>query len=151
MVHVSKISVTFTALALLGLGGCVSVPMAPAGQDEIGKSFVTQSGKARIYLYRDETFGAAIRMPVTFDGKTVGQTASKTYFYWDVEPGQHTLASLTENTPTLEVITQADNVYYVWQEVKMGAFAARSDLHLVDEIKGKKGVQACKLAQAQAY
>ncbi len=150
-INMSKISVVLTAFAVLGLAGCASVPMAPEGQDTAGKSFVAQAGKARIYLYRDETFGAAIKMPVSFNGKTVGQTASKTYFYWDVDPGKHTLASLTENTPTIDVNAQADNVYYVWQEVKMGAFAARSDLHLVDEGKGQKGVQACKLAQAQTY
>lgn len=150
-IRVRKMGVILAVVTVLGLAGCASVPMAPTGQDTIGKAFAAQSGKARIYLYRNETFGAAIKMPVTFDGRTVGQTASKTYFYWDVAPGKHTLASLTENTPTVEVQAQADNVYYVWQEVKMGAFAARSDLHLVEGDKGKKGVQECKLAQAQTY
>src|ERR687895_160048 len=100
-IHMRKIAAVVAILAVLGLAGCASVPMAPEGQDTVGKSFVAQSGKARMYLYRDETFGAAIKMPVSFDGKTVGQTASKTYFYWDVDPGKHTLASLTENTPTI--------------------------------------------------
>jgi hypothetical protein len=68
-----------------------------------------------------------------------------------VEPGKHTLASLTENTPTIDVDAKSNGVYYVWQEVKMGAFAPRSMLHLVDEDKGKKGVQDCKLAQVQTY
>jgi hypothetical protein len=35
----------------------------------------------------------------------------------------------------------------VWQEVKMGAFAARSALHLVDEKTGEDGVKECKLIQ----
>jgi hypothetical protein len=135
--------------ALLALTGCASVPMASAEQDQAGKTFVAQAGKARIYLYRNENFGAALKMPVSFDGKTVGQTAAKTYFFWDVDPGKHTLSSLTENTSSIEVSAQADNVYYVWQDVKMGAFAARSELQIVDEATGKKGVQECKLAQVQ--
>lgn len=146
-----SLKISMMAVGLLVLTGCASVPMASTEQDQVGKGFVSQPGKARIYLYRNETYGAAIRMPVSFDGRTVGQSASKTYFYWDVEPGKHTLASLTENTPTLSVDAQPNNVYYVWQEVKMGAFAARSDLHLVDEAKGKKGVAECKLAQSQTY
>lgn len=146
-----KFGLALAAVGFLALTGCASVPLASADQDQAAKSFTAQSGKARIYLYRNETFGAAIKMPVSFDGKTVGQTASKTYFYWDVDPGTHSIASLTENTPTISVDAKSDNVYYVWQEVKMGAFAARSDLHLVDEETGKKGVQQCKLAQPQTF
>jgi hypothetical protein len=135
----------------LALAGCASVPLAPAAQDQAGKTFAAPSGQARIYLYRNETFGAAIKMPVTFNGASVGQTASKTYFYWDVPAGKHTIASLTENSPTVEVNAKPNGVYYVWQEVKMGAFAARSALHVVEEDQGKKGVEQCKLAEVQKY
>jgi hypothetical protein len=146
-----KIGSIIVAVGLLAMAGCASVPMASAEQDQAGKAFVAKGGKARIYLYRNETFGAAVKMAVSFDGKTVGQTASKTYYFWDVDPGKHTVASLTENTPTLEVNAQSNGIYYVWQEVKMGAFAPRSSLQLVDEATGKKGVQECKLAQSQAF
>lgn len=143
--------VASVAAGLFGLAGCASVPLAPVEQDAAAKQFLTAPGKARIYLYRDEGFGAAITMPVIFDGRAVGQTAARTYFFWEVDPGRHTLASLTQNTSTVEVDARADGVYYVWQEVKMGAFTVRSDLQLVDEATGRKGVQSCKLAQPQTY
>jgi hypothetical protein len=39
----------------------------------------------------------------------------------------------------------AGKIYYVWQEVKMGMFSARSALHQVDAAKGQKGVEESKL------
>jgi hypothetical protein len=38
--------------------------------------------------------------------------------------------------------------YFVWQEVKMGMFAPRSLLQLVDEGKGRAGVSECKLIES---
>ena len=44
--------------------------------------------------------------------------------------------------------TEPSKTYYVWQEVKMGAFMARSLLQQVDEESGRKGVLECKRAQS---
>jgi hypothetical protein len=55
--------------------------------------------------------------------------------------------SKTENDVTLDIDAQPGKNYYVWQEVKMGMFAARSALHLVDETTGEAGVKQCKLIQ----
>ena len=44
--------------------------------------------------------------------------------------------SKTEVDSTLTLDMQAGNTYFVWQEVKMGMFAARSALS-VDETKGR--------------
>ena len=46
-----------------------------------------------------------------------------------------------------DAVKRVGKTYYVWQEVKMGAFAARSALHLVDEQKGEAAVKECKLIQ----
>lgn len=47
------------------LSGCASVPMAPAEQDTAAKQFQAPADKARLYVYRNESFGAAIAMPVS--------------------------------------------------------------------------------------
>lgn len=134
--------------ALLLMSGCASVSMMTADDDTRAKSFAVQKDKANIYLYRNETFGAAIKMPVSVNGKVAGQTASKTYFLWQVSPGTYDISSLTENTSTIKLIAEAGKNYFVWQEVKMGLFMARSDLKQVDEETGRKGVAECSRAES---
>lgn len=123
--------------------------MASLDADREAKTFSTEAGKAHIYLYRHETYGAAIRMPVSLDGRIAGDTGPKTYFLWRVSPGKHEIASHTENTATLTIDAEAGRNYYVWQEVKMGMWAARSQLHEVDAERGQKDVNQCKLADSK--
>lgn len=142
-----KIAVVFSFALMFFAYGCTSVPMATAEQDAEAKKFLSVANKASIYLYRNETFGGAIAMPVSLDGKTMGRTGPETFFKWEVEPGTHEVVSHTENIQKLKVDTKPGEIYYVWQEVKMGLFAADSKLHLVDEAKGQAGVKECGLAK----
>jgi len=48
----------------------------------------------------------------------------------------------------LEIETDINKNYYVWQEVKMGAFSGGSKLQLVEEAKGKAGVKECTLIKS---
>lgn len=133
------------AIALSLLAGCASVPMGDAQQDASLKKFGAPQDKAAVYVYRNETMGAAIKMPVALDGKIVGDTAAKTYIYQEVNPGPHTLVSKAETDSTLNLDTVAGKIYYVWQEVKMGMWSAGSKLQLVDEQTGQAGVSESKL------
>lgn len=139
--------IILTMFALLS--GCASVPMASLEADQSAKQFNVDSNKANIYLYRNESMGGAIAMPVALDGRIAGKTASKTYFYWSVEPGEHEITSLTENTARIKVNAKAGQNHYIWQEVKMGMWNARSELHEVSEEKGKKAVNDCKLIEPE--
>jgi len=139
------------ALILMGLVGCVSVPMGDPQQDLALKAFSAKPDVAGIYIYRNETMGAAVRMDVEVDGKPLGQTGANTYFYTEVSPGKHMVTSKAENTDSLEVDTVAGKLYYIWQEVKMGVLYARTKLHLVTEAEGKKGVLETKLAAPVGY
>jgi len=138
-------------IAVVLASGCASVPMASPEQDTAAKSFATKPGKANIYVYRNETMGAAIRMPVALNGKLVGDTASKTYMVLEVAPGKHTMTAKTENDSIVTVDAAAGRNYFLWQEVKMGFAAARSNLQQVDETTGKAGVQECKLIEAAKF
>lgn len=138
--------------ALLALtafvSGCASVNLADAEADAQRKTFAAPAAdKAGIYVYRNETMGAAVKMPVVLDGQLIGETASKTYFYKEVAPGKHTVESLTEGKENkLEVETKGGTLTYIWQEVKMGMWAAASKLHLVSAEEGQKGVSESRLA-----
>ena len=127
------------ALAAL-LSGCATVPMADSQQDKAEKSFAAVPGKSKIYVYRNEVFGAAITMDVSIDGRLLGATGSKTYLVAVVDPGPHAIRSKGENEEILNLTTAAGRVYYVWQEIRMGLFMARSSLQTVDEKTGQAGV-----------
>ena len=129
------------------LAGCASVPMASLESDSAAKQFQVAADKSRIYIYRNENMGGAIPMSLSVDGRMLGQSGPKTFFMVDVDPGSHTVSSHTENVSTLTVDAKAGKAHYIWQEVKMGMWSARSQLQEVDAATGQAGVAECKLAQ----
>ena len=146
---VVKLAIILIGLASLLLSGCASVPMASMDQDAQAKDFSTHPDKGSLYIYRNEILGAAIPMTVVLNGKKLGQTASKTYFQLDLVPGEYSIESVTENTSSLSLSIDAAQNYFVWQEVKMGMWMARSKLQEVDEETGKKGVLESKLIKSE--
>jgi hypothetical protein len=135
----------FAGALLMMMSACASVPLAPPEMDMKAKNMTAPKDKALVYLYRNETFGAAIKLNVNVDGKYAGQTASKTYFMWLLAPGKHEFQTVAENTSNVSLDAKAGQTYYVWQEVKMGAWSAGAKLQLVDKETGKKGVEESKL------
>lgn len=142
------IAITLATAALL-LGGCASVPMGDPQRDAALKNFKIAPDKAAIYVYRNESMGAAIKMDVAIDGQPIGQTAAKTFLYKEVTPGKHTVTSKAETTDSLEVDVKPGTLTYIWQEVKMGFMMARSKLNLMSEAEGRKGVLETNLAAGQ--
>ncbi len=133
---------------MLIVSGCASVQMGDSQVDAKLKTFTPPKDKAALYVYRNETFGAALKMTMLLDGKILGDTASKTYLYAELEPGKHRLISKTENDSVLDFEAIAGKIYYVWQEVKMGLWQARSQLQMMDEKTGQAGVLESQLAVA---
>lgn len=143
----------FAAAAIavaLFVSGCASVQKASEADSQQAKTFTPMANKAVLYIYRDETFGSAIKMPVSVDGVIVGETGPKSFLQLAVTPGHHTIMSHTETNPTLDLDAEAGKAYYVWQEVKMGMWAARSLLHRVSNSEGQAGVGKCELLQTLA-
>jgi len=48
-------------------------------RDSQAKTFAVKPDKSNIYVYRNESMGAAVKLPVVLDGKIVGDTAAKTF------------------------------------------------------------------------
>lgn len=138
--------ILLAVIVAAGFAGCASVPMGDAKQDAALKTFSTTQEKSGVYIYRNESFGGAIKMDVELDGQSIGQTGANTYLYKEVAAGKHTIRSKAENTDSIEIDAKPGKLSYIWQEVKMGVFYARSKLHLVDEAEGQKGVLETKLA-----
>lgn len=137
---------SLSLLLSLALVGCASVPMGDPKLDSSFKTFKVAPDKAGVYVYRNESMGAAVKMDIMIDGQNIGESAAKTYFYKELAPGKHTIASKAENTDTIEVDLKPGTLSFIWQEVKMGFLFARTKLHLVSEEEGKKGVLESKLA-----
>jgi hypothetical protein len=140
----------FAGVALaLSLVGCATVNMGDVKQDAALKTFKIAPDKSGVYIYRNESMGAAIKMTVELDGKPIGETAANTFLYTEVTPGKHTFTSKAENESTLEVDAAPGTLLYIWQEVKMGVLTMRSKLQLVDPAQGQKGVRETKLAETK--
>jgi len=134
---------------ILMLSGCASVQKESLAVNEKAKQFTPEKEFANVYLYRDEVFGGAIRMNVTVDGKLSGATGPMTFFNWKLEPGNHVFKSLTENTAVLTLDVDAGKNYFIWQEVKMGMWAAGSQLHKVTYDTGKEAVLKCDMLYSE--
>jgi len=130
----TKLSSLFIVIALgLIFSGCAPKMMkASLEEDSLSKQFKTNPKSSNIYICRNEFMGSAINMPVTIDGKFIGKTEGHSFFYLTVQPGEHSIQSLTENVQTLLLNTEKNKNYYIWQEVKMGMWEADSRLHKVD-------------------
>ncbi|MBU0509761.1 DUF2846 domain-containing protein, partial [bacterium] len=91
------------SLLTLLISGCASVPMAPMDEDVKAKTFSTLPEKASLYIYRHESFGGAIPMSLSVNGKSIGQTAAKTYFRLNLAPGKYSVESHAENVSNLSL------------------------------------------------
>jgi hypothetical protein len=140
-------------LLILGislLGGCAAIPMASTHEDLQAKRFAVWPDKASIYVYRNQSFGFAFPMTLELAGHATARTVGQTYVVWEVEPGAYELTSYAEDTSTVRLNTEPGKAYYIWQEVKVGLWKARTALHQVDEDQGRKGVLQCRLGKSES-
>lgn len=130
------------------LGGCASAPPGAPEAPPRHAAVEATPGKAQIVVYRHESLGFAVPMTVRLDGRIGGRTVGQTYVRWEVEPGRHEISSHAEDASSLTVDAEAGRTYFIWQEVKVGFWKARSTLHRVDEETGRREAAVCRRAQA---
>jgi hypothetical protein len=130
------------------LAGCASVPMASKEQDTALKSFNTPAkDKSGVYIYRNSSYGSALKKKLTIDETVIGESAMNVYFYHVVEPGKHKISTESEfGDNHIDLTTEGGKNYFVEQYIKMGVFVGGSNLKTATEAEGKKGVLACSLA-----
>ena len=135
-----KIFNSIVFLLALFLVGCAAPLKAPVENDTAAKVFTPVKDKAVLFIYRNENFGGAIGMPIKINGLDIGETGAKTFFRLNLTSGMYLLASEAENTSELPITLTEGKNYYVWQEVRMGIWKARTALRQVEEKTGRDGV-----------
>ena len=140
---------TFNAVFLTAscfiLAGCAAPNFASVEEDRVAKTFLPTDGKASLYIYRNEFFGAAVPIPVLVNGKSLGETGARTYFKISIPAGDHTITGQAENLSIAKISTEVGKNYFVWQEIKMGMWKARNQLKQVVDSIGRAGVLESKL------
>lgn len=139
-------SVVIFASTLI-VSGCASVKMAPKQESLEAKDFNKPSqGKAGLYVYRNSSVGKSLRKDVWVDGKCLGETANKVFFYTEVDGGKrHKIETESESSPnTLELMMDTGKNYFIRQVIKVGG----ADLEQVTDEQGKKYISRLKMAKS---
>ncbi|OMP96267.1 DUF2846 domain-containing protein [Raoultella terrigena] len=139
----NKIIFAAVILSSALLGGCASVPLASNAENATAKSFpAPESGKAGLYVYRDSFVGKALKKDVYLDGRCLGETADRVYFYQQISASQpHTLGTESEFSPNNLTLNVAPGKnYFVRQYIKMGVFVGGAGLEQVPESEGMRVV-----------
>jgi len=124
------------------LMGCASTTQYVPLPDQ--SKTIEDPSKARIYVVRPTSFGAAVTFRVN-DGKTfIGETGPNGYLCWERPIGRMEVIGVAENTSRLPVDVEQGTVYYIQQHVRMGIIKARNDLSLLSEAEGKSKLKKCK-------
>jgi len=144
-----KIVVISSLLVAALMSGCASVPKASKEKDAAAKTFAAPAaGQSGIYIYRDSFVGQALKKNVYIDGKLIGESSNKVFFYSALPAGTHKLSTESEfSDNAIELKTEEGKNYFVEQYIKMGVFVGGAALKPVSETEGKKAVQKCSLAQ----
>lgn len=137
------------AAVVLSMAGCASVPMANEQQSAAAKTFpAPDEGNAGLYVYRDSFAGKALKKDIFVDGKCLGESADKVFFYTQV-PGntKHTISTESEFSPNdLALYMKAGVNYFIRQYIKIGVFVGGANLETVSVDKGKSEVTTLKMA-----
>jgi len=97
--------------------------------------------KALIYVIRPTHFGALEQTKLAVDRKWMGINRANNYFYFSLDPGQHYFCSdSSSNRSVLKLAIVAGKTYYLQQTIS----AIRTDLRMLNEQEGKKGLAKCK-------
>ncbi|MBI6548323.1 DUF2846 domain-containing protein [Xenorhabdus sp. VLS] len=138
--NTKRLLLSASLLGALLLSGCASVPLATEQESAKAKSFpAPDESKSGLYIYRDSFVGKALKKDIYVDGKCIGETADKTFFYTQVSGGQnHKISTESEFSPNdLSIFTESGKNYFVRQYIKMGFFVGGAGLSESTEGEGK--------------
>ena len=139
------------ALLSVFVVGCAQVPLQDTAASDAAKRFpAPEQGMAGLYIYRDSSFGGALKKDIWVDNECIGESAPNTFFYTLVSGDEpHTLSTESEFSPNELLITPASGEnHFIRQYIKMGVFVGGANLEEVEAEKGKLAVLKLNLAKS---
>jgi len=129
---------SFALLAIVGCGG-----MWTMKSKEEKPSPMASPDKATLVIMRTTSYGFAAKVENYLDGKLIGQTKGKCYFFTKIDPGQHLLICKNENMRPHQINFEAGKVYYLQQAIYMGAWSARTEYDTLNPAKFEEQKPEC--------
>ena len=141
-----QLSIIITVFSIL-FSSCASTSKSTVEKDQAAKEFKNSTEKGSVYLYRTgRAVGAAAQTQIKINGQDAGGTGPGTFFKWDLTPGTYAFSCNTsESSAAVEVDVKAGELYYIRQDNRLGLNDGRVTLKVVDDKKGQKEIQDCKL------
>jgi hypothetical protein len=102
-----------------------------------------EPGKALVYVMRPAKMGSAVKSWFFCDDEVLGVNKGDSCFAAQVDPGEHTFWSMSENVDTVVLSVEAGTTYYIQQRVKMGAMKARTQLNVLTDAEGPTILAKC--------
>lgn len=142
---------TISSFVVTLLVGCASVKLESKNEsDKLKKFNQPATGNSGLYIYRDSSFGAALKKDIWVDGKCLGESAPKVFFYTEVAGGkEHIISTESEFSPNeLSLMVEEGKNYFIRQFIKFGVFVGGAGLELISDEQGKAAVQKLELASS---
>ena len=130
------------------LVACINPYQPPLSEEALAKQFTSLPEYSKLYIYRSQGLAEQVQIPIWVNGEAVARTSARTFLVLELQPGVHTITSRTKEEDSLTIVTEPGENYYVWQEMKLGITAVRSELHEVEPIVGKAQVGRCRLLKS---
>ena len=140
--HTKKLTLlAFVTGAAFFLAGCASNEQFVRLPDQSKR--VENQEMGRIYIVRPTSFGSAASMEVWDGEKHIGNTGPGAFLCWERDPGAVRVIGKEENESAVTLNVQPNEVYFIFQHVRMGWLAARNRLDVVSEDEGRKIFEKC--------
>lgn len=97
-------------------------------------------GKAVVYFTRTSSMGMLINFNFFDKDKFIGKFHGTGYIRYECEPGEHLFWARAENRDFITAELEADKIYFVEAEPKMGLATSRVELKPIDPKKDDKKV-----------
>ena len=140
-----------SALLLAALGGCATVPMGSAQDDQEGKRFNQPApDKGALYIYRSGWMGSARAIDVAIVGGATAELATNTYLRLEGPPGTVAIdCRIGDKTNAGQVQITDGQTRYVEVSVKVGLWMPACEIAEVSPDQGQAAVLASRRVAVQ--
>ncbi len=114
--------------AVAALSGCALAIMINLEPEQRAVLFAVPPDRATLYAYRDDASEDGLPLAFLIDGITREEAGPSKFVFYEMNPGEHTIASLDADSGAMSLDIEVGKSYFVRQEIVCDA--AQPHLHL---------------------